>query len=360
MYDHVWKRFNHIILMYAETCNGRLQYEEENKPMSLLLLIMTLAIAFLITVLLSPILIPFLRRLKFGQSIREEGPESHQKKAGTPTMGGIMIILSVIMTSLIVTGKMNDGAIGHEMWLLVFVIFGYGLIGFLDDFIIVAFKRNLGLTSKQKMFGQILIAVIFYLILHYQGFSSHILIPGTSIQIELGWGYALLVIFMLVGSSNAVNLTDGLDGLLAGTAAIAFGAFAILAWYGFPQNEIVIFSLAAVGALLGFLVFNAHPAKVFMGDTGSLALGGAIAAIAILSKLEILLVIIGGVFVIETLSVIIQVISFKTTGKRVFKMSPLHHHYELLGWSEWRVVTTFWLMGVVFAALGIYIKVWIG
>ncbi len=162
---------------------------------------------------------------------------------------------------------------------------------------------------------------------------------------------------MLVGGSNAVNLTDGLDGLLAGTAAIAFGAFAVLAWNQ-SQFDIAIFSVAVVGAVLGFLVFNAHPAKVFMGDTGSLALGGAIATVAILTKLEFLLVIIGGVFVLETLSVIIQVISFKTTGKRVFKMSPLHHHYELIGWSEWRVVVTFWSVGLVFAAIGIYIEVW--
>jgi len=310
--------------------------------MNIIIIIITLAIAFLITVLLSPLFIPFLRRLKFGQSIREEGPKSHQKKSGTPTMGGVMIVLSVIITSLIMSAKINNGTISYETWLLVFVLFGYGLIGFLDDFIKVAMKRNLGLTSKQKMAGQLIIAVIFYLILYNHGFPTHINIPATNIQLELGWGYALLVILMLVGSSNAVNLTDGLDGLLAGTAAIAFGAFAVLAWYGSPQDEVTIFALATVGALLGFLVFNAHPAKVFMGDTGSLALGGAIAGIAILTKLEIILVIIGGVFVIETLSVIIQVISFKTTGKRVFKMSPLHHHYELLGWSEWRVVSTFW------------------
>ena len=163
---------------------------------------------------------------------------------------------------------------------------------------------------------------------------------------------------MLVGGSNAVNLTDGLDGLLAGTAAIAFGAYAVLAWNQ-GQYDIAIFCVSVVGAVLGFLVFNAHPAKVFMGDTGSLALGGAIATVAILTKLEILLVIIGGVFVIETLSVIIQVISFKTTGKRVFRMSPLHHHYELIGWSEWRVVVTFWAVGLLFAMLGIYIEVWI-
>ncbi|WP_044476814.1 phospho-N-acetylmuramoyl-pentapeptide-transferase [Oceanobacillus massiliensis] len=320
-------------------------------------LLITIAIAFLITVLLSPIFIPFLRRLKFGQSIREEGPQSHMKKTGTPTMGGLMIIFSIIITSLIMGSRAGDSGIGYELWLLIFVLFGYGLLGFLDDFIKVVMKRNLGLTSKQKLFGQIVIALVFYFILRGQDFSTAIQIPGTDIQWDLGWGYALLIIFMMVGASNAVNLTDGLDGLLAGTAAIAFGAFAILAWYGTPQNEAAIFALAVVGALLGFLVFNAHPAKVFMGDTGSLALGGAIAAISILMKMEVLLVIIGGVFVIETLSVIIQVISFKTTGKRVFKMSPLHHHYELLGWSEWRVVTTFWLVGLLFTALGIYIEV---
>lgn len=322
-------------------------------------LMMTIAIAFLITVLLSPIFIPFLRRLKFGQSIREEGPKSHMKKAGTPTMGGITIVISIVATSIIMVMKFTDHSIGYELWLLLFVLVGYGLLGFLDDFIKVAMKRNLGLTSRQKMIGQLLIAIIFYIILWIYDFPTYIQIPGTTIQWDLGWGYGILIVFMIVGASNAVNLTDGLDGLLAGTATIAFGAFGILTWYGFLQIEITIFSLAAVGALLGFLVFNSHPAKVFMGDTGSLALGAAIAGIAILTKLEILLVIIGGVFVIETLSVIIQVISFKTTGKRVFKMSPLHHHYELLGWSEWRVVTTFWLIGLIFAALGIYIEVWI-
>jgi len=327
--------------------------------MNIFVLIVTIAIACLITVLLSPIFIPLLRRLKFGQAIREEGPKSHMKKSGTPTMGGIMIVLSIIITSLIMVKKFSSGPIGYELWLLIFVLAGYGLLGFLDDFIKVVLKRNLGLTSKQKMFGQLVIAFVFYFILRTHDFPTFIQVPGTNWQIELGWGYAVLVIVMLVGASNAVNLTDGLDGLLAGTAAVAFGAFAILAWYGFPQIEVNIFALAVVGALLGFLVFNAHPAKVFMGDTGSLALGAALAAIAILTKLEILLVVIGGVFVIETLSVIIQVISFKTTGKRIFKMSPLHHHYELLGWSEWRVVTTFWLVGLIFAALAIYIEVWL-
>ncbi|SHN15010.1 phospho-N-acetylmuramoyl-pentapeptide-transferase [Gracilibacillus kekensis] len=319
--------------------------------------LITVAIAFLITVLLSPILIPFLKRLKFGQSIREEGPKSHQKKSGTPTMGGVMIILSVTITSILVVARINQGGLGYEIYLLLLVLIGFGLLGFLDDFIKVVLKRNLGLTSKQKLLGQIVIAVIFYVVLLQQDFSTSLELPGTSISFDLGWFYPIFIIVMLVGASNAVNLTDGLDGLLAGTAAVAFGAFAILAWYGTPDLNVTLFSLSVVGALLGFLVFNAHPAKVFMGDTGSLALGGAIGAIAILLKLEILLVIIGGVFVIETLSVMIQVISFKTRGKRIFLMSPLHHHYELKGWSEWRVVTTFWTVGVLFAVLGIYIEV---
>ncbi|HLR16113.1 MAG TPA: phospho-N-acetylmuramoyl-pentapeptide-transferase [Bacillota bacterium] len=328
--------------------------------MSFFILVMTIAIAFLITVLLSPIFIPFLRRLKFGQSIREEGPQSHMKKSGTPTMGGVMIVLSIIVTSLIMSVKASPVPLSQELWLLLFVLFGYGLLGFLDDFIIIAMKRNLGLTSKQKMAGQIVIALVFYLVLWSDGFDTTLSVPGTSLQVDLGWVYGILVIFMLVGASNAVNLTDGLDGLLAGTATFAFGAYALLSWHQGAPEDVIIFSLAAVGALLGFLVFNAHPAKVFMGDTGSLALGAAIAAIAVLTKLEVLLVIIGGVFVIETLSVIIQVISFKATGKRVFKMSPIHHHYELIGWSEWRVVTTFWLIGLLCAGLGIYIEVMIG
>ncbi|UOQ85487.1 phospho-N-acetylmuramoyl-pentapeptide-transferase [Gracilibacillus salinarum] len=319
--------------------------------------LITVAIAFLITVLLSPILIPFLRRLKFGQSIREEGPKSHQKKSGTPTMGGVMIILSITITTIFVVLRVNNGVLGYEIFLLLLVLIGFGLLGFLDDFIKVVLKRNLGLTSKQKLLGQLVISVIFYIVLLREDFATTISLPGTDMALELGWFYPIFIVVMLVGSSNAVNLTDGLDGLLAGTAAIAFGAFAILAWYGIPDLTITLFSLAVVGALLGFLVFNAHPAKVFMGDTGSLALGGAIAAIAILLKMEILLVIIGGVFVLETLSVIIQVISFKTRGKRIFLMSPLHHHYELKGWSEWRVVTTFWAVGILFAILGIYIEV---
>lgn len=319
-------------------------------------ILFTIIMAFLITVLLAPVFIPFLRRLKFGQSIRDEGPQSHQKKTGTPTMGGIVFLVSIVITTFVMTGKYSDP--GPETYLMILVTVGFGLLGFLDDFIKVVMKRNLGLTSKQKLLGQIVISVIFYLIFKQNDFPTTVSIPLTDISFELGWFYCLFIIFWLVGFSNAVNLTDGLDGLVSGTSAIAFGALAVLAWNQ-SQYDVAIFGVAVVGAVLGFLVFNAHPAKVFMGDTGSLALGGAIATIAILTKLEIILILIGGVFVIETLSVILQVASFKTTGKRIFKMSPLHHHYELVGWSEWRVVVTFWTIGLLFAVLGIYIEVWL-
>ncbi len=319
-------------------------------------LFFTILLGFLITVLLSPIFIPFLRRLKFGQSIRDEGPKSHQKKTGTPTMGGVMILFSIIVTTLVMTGKFNEPTM--TTYMLLFVTVGFGLLGFLDDFIKVVMKRNLGLTSLQKLIGQIIISIIFFIVLKQFDFSTTIEIPIVNYSFDLGYFYAFFIVFWLVGFSNAVNLTDGLDGLVSGTSAIAFGAFAVLAWSQ-SQFEVAIFSVAIVGAVLGFLVFNAHPAKVFMGDTGSLALGGAIAGIAIMTKLEIILLVIGGVFVIETLSVILQVISFKTTGKRIFRMSPLHHHYELLGWSEWRVVVTFWTAGLIFSIIGIYIEVWL-
>ncbi|MBP1930656.1 phospho-N-acetylmuramoyl-pentapeptide-transferase [Ammoniphilus resinae] len=318
--------------------------------MPIRVLLFAIAAAFLIAVLLGPLFIPFLRRLKFGQSIREEGPKSHQKKAGTPTMGGIIIILALSFTVL----KFANSSM--ELFLLMFLTLGYGLLGFLDDFIKISLKRNLGLTAKQKLFGQLAIALILYYVLVQYDFDTSLYIPGLATGIELHWLYLPFLIFITVGSSNAVNLTDGLDGLLAGCSAIAFSAYAIIAWMS-SQMNVAIFCAAVVGAVLGFLVFNAHPAKVFMGDTGSLALGGALAAVSILTKTEILLALIGGVFVLEALSVMIQVASFKLRGKRIFRMSPLHHHFELGGWSEWRVVVTFWLLGLIFAGLAVYIEV---
>lgn len=308
--------------------------------------------AFLFALILGPILIPLLRKLKFGQSIREEGPQSHQKKAGTPTMGGLIIILSFSIAAIIFANR------SVELFLIMLVTLGYGLIGFLDDFIKIAFKRNLGLTSKQKLLGQLLVATIFYYFVMKSGLSTIVTIPIIDVSIDFHWLYFPFILFIMVGASNGVNLTDGLDGLLAGVSSIAFGAYTLVA-ISLSKYDIAIFTAAVVGALLGFLVYNAHPAKVFMGDTGSLALGGAIAATAVLTKTEILLGIIGGIYVIETLSVMIQVISFKTRGKRVFRMSPIHHHFELLGWSEWKVVTRFWFVGLIFAALGVYIGVYV-
>lgn len=271
-------------------------------------------------------------------------------------MGGIIIIIALVAATVGMALKYEG--LTMEVVLLLFTTVGYGFLGFLDDFLKVAKKRNLGLTSRQKLLGQLVIAAVFYFGLVRMDFPTTIAVPGTDLSYDLHSFYFILVVFMLIGASNGTNLTDGLDGLLSGTAAIAFGAYAVLAWNALDLGP-AVFAAAVLGSVLGFLVFNAHPAKVFMGDTGSLALGGGIAALAVLTKMEIILIVIGGVFVIETLSVIIQVISFKTTGRRVFKMSPLHHHYDLSGWSEWRIVVTFWLAGFLFAALGIYIEVWI-
>ncbi|RYL92872.1 phospho-N-acetylmuramoyl-pentapeptide-transferase [Sporolactobacillus sp. Y61] len=320
----------------------------------ILSLLFGLAIAFLSTLVLAPIVIPLLHRLHFGQYIRREGPKSHQKKAGTPTMGGVIFLLGLIIGVLIMAFKYH--AATPETWMLLFVTLGFGLVGLLDDFIKVVMKRNMGLTSRQKMLGQLVIAVAFWLILTRYDYSTYLYFPGTDWMINLGWFYPVFIIFLLVGVPNATNLTDGMDGLLSGLAAIVFAAYTVIAWTSMSLG-VATFATAMLGALLGFLIFNAHPARVFMGDTGSLAVGGAIAGMAILTNTEILLAIIGGVFVIETLSVIIQVISFKTTGKRVFKMSPIHHHFELSGWSEWKVVTVFWLVGLILAVIGVYLEV---
>ncbi|MBZ5200307.1 phospho-N-acetylmuramoyl-pentapeptide-transferase [Planomicrobium chinense] len=310
--------------------------------------------AFLLTVILMPLFIPLLRRMKFGQSIREEGPESHMKKTGTPTMGGLVYLIAIIVTVLLVA-LFTEG-LTADIMILLLVLFGFGLIGFLDDFIKVVLKRNLGLTSLQKLIAQIVIAIISFLLLNGTEFDTSVSIPFTDLAIELSFVYVLFIIFWLVGFSNAVNLTDGLDGLVAGTASIAFAAFGVLAIHQ-DENAIALFTFSVAGALLGFLVFNKYPAKVFMGDTGSLALGGALAMVSILLKQELLLLLIGLVFVIETLSVILQVGSFKLRKKRIFKMSPIHHHFELSGWSEWKVVTVFWLVGLIAALIAVALEV---
>ncbi len=322
--------------------------------MALATTLIIVGLGFLLTVLLTPIFIPILKRMKFGQSIREEGPQSHMKKAGTPTMGGLIFIVSIVVTTLVVAFYLE--MLTTQTIVLVLVFVGFGLIGFLDDFIKVVLKRNLGLTSLQKIIGQIIIAVASFFLLSQGPFETTVSVPFTDWSVDLGIAYVAFMIFWLVGFSNAVNLTDGLDGLVSGTASIAFTTFGVLALV-YQQLDIAIFAFAVTGALLGFLIFNANPAKLFMGDTGSLALGGALAMVSILVKQELLLVIVGVIFVAETLSVIIQVISFKTTGKRVFKMSPLHHHFELSGWSEWKVVVVFWSTAFLAAFIVVMLEV---
>lgn len=317
-------------------------------------LLLGFGIAFLLTVLLMPLFIPLLRRMKFGQSIREEGPESHMKKTGTPTMGGLVYLIAIIVTVLAVAFFAE--LMSAEVTVLLLVLAGYGLIGFLDDFIKVVLKRNLGLTSLQKLIAQIVIAVISFFLLSGIDFDTSLRIPFTEASIELSALYVAFLIFWLVGFSNAVNLTDGLDGLVAGTASIAFAAFGIIAVHQ-DQLGVAVFTFSVAGALLGFLIFNKYPAKVFMGDTGSLALGGALAMVSVLLKQELLLLLIGLVFVIETLSVILQVGSFKIRKKRIFRMSPIHHHFELSGWSEWKVVTVFWAVGLFASIIAVALEV---
>lgn len=296
---------------------------------------------------IGPILIPELHKLKFGQSIREEGPKSHQAKSGTPTMGGIMIILAIVLATV------AAAPLTPAILLALFITLGHFVLGFLDDYIKVVKKRNLGLKAKQKMLGQIIIAIVTMIVgTRVLGIDTSIWIPIADVNIDIGIGYYFLVLFVLVGTSNAVNLTDGLDGLASGTIAIASGAYALVC-YMTGHFDLALFCVAMMMACVAFLRFNAHPAKVFMGDTGSLALGGAIAAVGILTHTEILLAVIGFVFVCEALSVIIQVISFKTTGKRVFRMSPIHHHFELGGWKETKVVFVFWMVGLLAAIIGL-------
>lgn len=316
--------------------------------MDMKVILFTMGVAFLLAVITGPLGIHLLRRLKFGQNIRTDGPQAHLKKTGTPTMGGTIILLALSIAFLRFADTTLDAII------LIVASLGYGLVGFLDDYIKIVLKRSLGLTAKQKLFGQLLFSGIVCALLYKGGHSTALAIPYTGYTLEIGWWlYVPFVVIMMLGMSNAVNFTDGLDGLLAGTSAIAFGAYTIIALFH-SEMEAAVFSAAMVGAVLGFLVFNKHPAKVFMGDTGSLGIGGGLAAVALLTKSELLILVIGAVFVIEMLSVVIQVLSFKTRGKRVFRMSPIHHHYELVGWSEWRIVVTFWLAGLVCAALALF------
>ena len=307
----------------------------------------TAAIANGVVLLLGPFLIPLLHKLKFGQSIRDEGPASHKVKSGTPTMGGIFLITGIIIATLLRADFTAD------TFLALFIVVGHFFLGFADDYIKVVKKRNLGLRAWQKLLGQIIIAAVtIYIATNYLGIKTTIWIPLIDTIIDLGILYYVFVLLVIVGASNAVNLTDGLDGLASGCMAIAAGTYCVVAMI-MLKSDLAIFCAATVGACIGFLFFNFHPAKIFMGDTGSLALGGAFAAMGILTHTELVLIVIGFVFVCEAMSVILQVISFQTTGKRIFRMSPIHHHFELGGWSEVKVVLVFWTVALIGGILGV-------
>ena len=306
--------------------------------------------SFAITLILMPFVIGYFRVKQLGQTTREDGPVWHEVKTGTPTMGGVVFLISGMIT--MIWTALWQGAFTVNLGLMMFILVLYGMLGFLDDYIKLIKKRNLGLTSRQKLIGQVAGGVLFYIVFRMQGLTNELTIPGLG-GINLSWFYGIFVIFWLVGFSNAVNLTDGLDGLATGTSIVAYGAYAMIAFHQ-QQTDVLIFCLAIIGGLIGFLFFNKKPAKIFMGDVGSLALGGGLAAVSILLKQEWTLILIGLIFITETVSVILQVGSFKLRKKRMFKMAPIHHHFEMSGWSEWRIVLTFWAVGLVMALLTLW------
>lgn len=308
--------------------------------------------SFALTVIFLPLFIGFMRMHHEGQQIRDEGPKWHEKKSGTPTMGGVVFNLASIISTLWVALWQHD--LNRSVWILVIAFFGYGLIGFLDDGLKLFYKRNLGLKAWQKLLGQIIIAAIIIVLAFSDHFATGIYIPFFGV-VTSAVLFCLFVLFWLVGFSNAVNLSDGLDGLATGLSVIAYGTYAYMAYK--QQNwAVLIFTMTVIGGLVGFFIFNHKPAKIFMGDAGSLALGGGLAAVSILLHHPWSLLLVGIVFVCETASVILQVISFQTTGKRIFKMTPIHHHFEMLGWSEWKVDIVFWIVGLIGSI--IYLVIW--
>lgn len=321
----------------------------------IIIAISLLLVAFLLTVVMLPKLIKYLHYLKFGQEIRQEGPQSHIHKKGTPTMGGISFILAIIV-ALIIAMFLNSENIKYYL-LFIYTTVSFAIIGYIDDMLIVVKKKNDGLSPRKKLLLQIVFSLIFYILvsLVYDN-VNFIEIPIINYQLNISYLYLLFVIFWQTGFSNAVNLTDGLDGLATSVTIITTSTFALLA-YKENNFPVLVFCLAIVGALLGFLLFNKKPAKIFMGDTGSLALGGILAAISIILHKEIVFLFIGLVYILETLSVIIQVAYFKKTGKRIFKMSPLHHHFELTGYGEVKTVYIFVIIAVISSAIGYFIGV---
>ena len=322
--------------------------------------ILAFMIGFIIAIVFGLVMIPMLKKFKIRQTI-SSFVNKHAKKNGTPTMGGIIFIIPTII-SIIVLLLLNKLNITYNLVIVLFVFLAYALLGFIDDYLIIKRRNNIGLSEFQKLVGQVIIAVIFFVLFMKGGNEPILDIYTFGIKLNMGWFYGIFILFMLVATSNAVNITDGLDGLSGGLSAIAFLAFGLISWASIGisgSEDIGIFCFILVGALIAFLFYNTHPAKVFMGDTGSLSLGGTLAAVAIVTNHELTLIIVAGVFVVETLVCIIQRASVRFTGKRVFLMTPLHHHFEKLGWEETDIVKLFWVFGIILAAVAILWGVWI-
>ena len=322
---------------------------------------LAMMLGFIFAIICGLIFIPFLKKINFRQHVSKTLGKRHLVKEGIPTMGGIIFIVPVLITLflLYIRGSIS---LSHNLIIVVFVFLSYALLGFIDDWLKVRYNNNVGLRISSKFLLQMLIALVFFYIFMVNGGKPELVITSLGISLPLGWTFGLFILLVLVGSSNAVNITDGLDGLCGGLCIIAFLAFGIITWNtGWMEGyqEVAIFCFVLVGALLGFLLFNSYPAKVFMGDLGSLALGGAMATIAIITRHELSLVLIGGVFVVETLSSMIQIIAIRKFHRKVFKMAPLHHHFEQLGWKETDIVKAFYVVGLLLAMAAITYGVWI-
>lgn len=323
--------------------------------------VLGLMLGFVLSLVAAVILIPILKKLKVGQSVSKLINERHLKKDGTPTIGGLIFIIPTILIMLILYLR-GSIEFNSNLIILIFVFLAYGALGFIDDFLKVKYHNNNGLSIGVKFLLQTVIAVVFYVIYRNNGGDSNLVISSLGLDLSLGWVFGLFILLVLVGTTNAVNISDGLDGLAGGLSVVAIMAYGVIAWgskWISGYQEIAIFAFVLCGAILGFLVFNTHPAKVFMGDTGSLALGAALATIAILTKHELSLVLIGGVFVVETLSSAIQIIAIRKFHKKVFLKAPLHHHFEELGWEETDIVKLFWVVGLFLAMIGIIYGVWL-
>lgn len=323
--------------------------------------VLGLMLGFVLSLVAAVILIPLLKKLHVGQSVSKLINERHLKKDGTPTIGGLIFIIPTILIMLILYLR-GSIEFNSNLIILIFVFLAYGALGFIDDFLKVKYHNNNGLSIGVKFLLQTAIAVVFYIIYRNNGGDSNLVISSLGINVSLGWAFGLFILLVLVGTTNAVNISDGLDGLAGGLSVVAIMAYGVIAWgskWISGYQEIAIFAFVLCGAILGFLVFNTHPAKVFMGDTGSLALGGALATIAILTKHELSLLLLGGVFVVETLSSAIQIIAIRKFHKKVFLKAPLHHHFEELGWEETDIVKLFWVVGLFLAMIGIIYGVWL-